>query len=311
MPSLGLARKFLLSCPSIRISRSQCYDPPVQFTLGNARFNLLSDGVTYGDGAGPFGLVPRPKWTKLLAPDAENRVPMALWCGLLDVDGKKILIDTGAGNKDLTTFSTQYFLQRPNGTLIDDLARAGVSPEQIDIVIQTHLHGDHCGWATRREGDAIVPTFPNARYYVQRADYDDATHPNERTRNTYFQDNFLPLAAAGVLTQLDGDAQITLSVRVVTMPGHCAGLQGVLVQTGARPLLFVGDLAPYAIHFARTAWVAAYDVLPLITIETKRRWQAWALDHNPLLVFAHDTRLPIGSLVKSDKGFHDVVKAEL
>jgi glyoxylase-like metal-dependent hydrolase (beta-lactamase superfamily II) len=282
----------------------------VQIISGKARFTLLSDGITYGDGAGPFGLVPRPKWIKLLPPDAENRVPMALWCGLLEIDGKKILIDSGAGDKDLTTFSTQYFLQRPNGALIDDLARAGVQPGQIDIVIQTHLHGDHSGWATRRDGDTIAPTFPNARYYVQRSDYHDATHTNERTRNTYFPDNFVPLETAGVLTQLDGDAQITASVSVVAMPGHCAGLQGVLVQTGARPLLFVGDLAPYAIHFARTAWVTAYDVLPLITIETKKRWQAWALEHNPLLVFAHDTHLPIGSLIKNEKGFLDVVKAE-
>jgi glyoxylase-like metal-dependent hydrolase (beta-lactamase superfamily II) len=278
-------------------------------TVMGYRFSLLSDGVTYGDGAGPFGLVPRTKWMKLLPPDDENRVPMALWCGLLEVDGKRILIDTGAGDKDLSTFSTQYFLQRPNGTLMDDLERHGLSPDDIDIVVQTHLHGDHSGWAVRCTADGVLtPTFRNARYVVQRQDYDDATHPNERTRNTYFQDNFEPLHAAGVLDLIEGDMQLTPSVRLVQLPGHCAGLQGLIcAPADARPLFFVGDLAPYAIHFARTAWVTAYDVFPMTSIETKKRWQAWALEYDPLLVFAHDMQLPTGRLRKTDKGFLDVI----
>jgi glyoxylase-like metal-dependent hydrolase (beta-lactamase superfamily II) len=275
-------------------------------------FTLIADGVTYGDGAGPFGLVPRPKWMKLLPPDAENRVPMALWCGLLEVDGKRILIDTGAGDKDLSTFSTQYALQRPNGTLIDDLARRGLTPDDIDIVIQTHLHGDHSGWAVRRGDDgALIPTFPKARYVVQRVDYHDATHPNERTRNTYFADNFVPLERAGVLDLLDGETQLTPSVRLVPLPGHCAGLQGVIcAPAGVPPLFFVGDLAPFAVHFARTAWVTAYDVFPMTTIEVKKLWQAWALEHEPYLVFAHDTQLPVGRLMRTEKGFLDVIRAE-
>jgi glyoxylase-like metal-dependent hydrolase (beta-lactamase superfamily II) len=269
---------------------------------------LLSDGTTYGDGAGPFGLVPRPKWMKLLPPDDQNRVPMALWCALLRVDGKNILIDCGAGDKDLSTFNTQYALQRPNGTLIDDLARAGLVPADIDLVILTHLHGDHAGWATHRASDGqIVPTFVNARYVVQRQEYDDATHPNERTRNTYFADNAVPLLQHGVLDLLDGETQLTPSVAVVPAPGHCLGLQCVvLTEPNARPVFFIGDLAPFAVHFARTAWVTAYDVFPMTTIETKKIWQARALSANALLIFAHDTQLPAGELIQTDKGFLDV-----
>jgi glyoxylase-like metal-dependent hydrolase (beta-lactamase superfamily II) len=271
-------------------------------------FTLLSDGTTWGDGAGPFGLVPRPKWSKLLPPDDQNRVPMALWCGLLRIAGKTVLIDAGAGDKDLSTFSTQYFLQRPNGSLIDDLARHGFAPEQIDLVVLTHLHGDHCGWSTRIENGAVVPTFKNARYVVQRQEYHDATHPNERTRNTYFQDNFVPLQRAGVLELVDGEAELLPGLRVAPAPGHCMGLQCVTVApAGARPLFWIGDLAPYAIHFARTAWVTAYDVFPLTTIETKKTWQTRALVENPKLVFAHDTQTPVGRLVKTDKGFLDVL----
>jgi glyoxylase-like metal-dependent hydrolase (beta-lactamase superfamily II) len=273
-------------------------------------FTLLSDGVTYGDGAGPFGLVPRPKWSKLLPPDAQNRVPMALWCGLLRIGGKTVLIDAGAGDKDLTTFSTQYFLQRPNGTLLDDLLQHGFAPGDIDLVILTHLHGDHCGWATRINNGALVPTFPNARYVVQRQDVHDALHPNERTRNTYFPDNFVPLLNAGLLEQLDGESEILPGVRVVPAPGHCAGLQCVIVEaSGKSPLYWIGDLAPYAVHFARTAWVAAYDVFPMTTIATKKDWQARALAHDPLLVFAHDPQQPCGRLVQKDTGFLDVVDA--
>ncbi len=270
---------------------------------------LLSDGTTYGDGAGPFGLVPRPKWMKLLPPDEQNRVPMEMWCALVRSGGKNILIDCGAGDKDLTAFSTQYALQRPHGTLLDDLARAGVTPDEIDLVILTHLHGDHSGWATRRDAAGrVVPTFPNARYAVQRQEYHDATHPNERTRNTYFADNFVPLAEAGVLDLLDGEKELLPGITVAPAPGHCLGLQCVVIAAvGAQPVFFIGDLAPYAVHFARTAWVTAYDVFPMTTIETKKIWQERALREQPLLIFAHDTVMPTGRLIRTAKGFLDVV----
>jgi glyoxylase-like metal-dependent hydrolase (beta-lactamase superfamily II) len=270
---------------------------------------LLSDGVTLGDGAGPFGLVPRPKWSKLLPPDDQNRVPMVLWSPLIEVDGLRILVDCGCGDKNADVLATQYELRRADGTLIDDLAHAGLSPADIDVVVLTHLHGDHCGWATRRNGDAIVPTFPNARYYVQRREYEDATHPNERTRNTYFPDNFVPLLDAGVLTLLDGAAQITTSLRVVLTPGHSTGHQSVIVEVpGAAPYMHTGDLSIYAIHLARMPWVPAYDVLPMTSIESKREQQEWALRTQALLTFSHDTQMPAGRLVRSDRGFVDVQK---
>ncbi len=284
----------------------------ITFSSGACAVRLLSDGTTWGDGAGPFGLVPRDKWRTLLPPDEHNRVPMELWSPLVEINGLRILVDCGAGDKDLTTFSTQYFLQRPNGSLMDQLARCGVTPDDIDIVILTHLHGDHSGWATRIDGGAIVPTFPRARYVVQRQDYQDATHTNERTRNTYFPDNFTPLLERGALTLLDGETQVAPGVRVVPTPGHCQGHQSVVIEPPeSRPVFLLGDLAPFAIHFARLPWVTAYDVLPMITIESKRTWQEWALAHDPILVFSHDTRLPVGRLARTAKGFLDVTGVEL
>jgi glyoxylase-like metal-dependent hydrolase (beta-lactamase superfamily II) len=231
--------------------------------------------------------------------------------------------------------TAQYEVRRPNGHLLDDLARHNLQPSDIDIVIFTHLHGDHSGWATEciDEGKGLRyrPTFPSAHYYVQAQEYEDATHTNERTRNTYFAENFVPLHEAGMLTLLDGPADITPSVRVVPTPGHTAGHQSVIVQRskGAReqgsvgdakdapllpllpgspaPLLILGDLATYMIQFARLAWVTAYDVLPLQTIETKRYWQKWALEEHAVLISPHDTLLPTGVLQKDNKGFLQVV----
>jgi glyoxylase-like metal-dependent hydrolase (beta-lactamase superfamily II) len=279
---------------------------------GHARITLLSDGVAYWDGGGAFGLVPRTRWTKLLPPDEFNRIPQALRCVLIEADGKRILVDCGVGNKPNEVIATQYEVCRPNGTLMDDLARRGLTPEEIDIVILTHLHGDHCGWATSLNGGALVPTFPRARYYVQGQEYEDATHPNERTRNTYFAENFVPLAQAGVLTLLDGEAQITPSLRVVPTPGHTAGHQSVIIwpADAASPVFLIGDLAPFMIHFERLAWVTAYDVLPLVTIETKRAWQRWAYDHHALLISCHDTQHPVGRLSRNEKGLFSVVAPE-
>lgn len=274
---------------------------------------LLSDGVSYWDGGGAFGLVPRPKWMKLLPPDEHNRVPQELRCVLIQTGGQNILVDCGVGDKPNDVIATQYEVRRPQGHLLDDLARRGLTPEDIHVVILTHLHGDHAGWATRNQAASsddpldCAPTFPNARYYVQRQEYHDATHTNERTRNTYFPMNYLPLMHAGVLTLLDGEAQIAPAVRIVPTPGHTAGHQSVVIEAaGYPPVLILGDLATYMIHFARLAWVAAYDVLPLVTIETKRAWQHWAYARRAVLISPHDTRIPAGRLTKTDKGFFDV-----
>lgn len=278
-----------------------------------AKITLLSDGTSYWDGGGAFGLVPRAKWSKLIAPDEQNRVPQELRCVLIEADGKRILVDCGVGNKPNPLREAQYDVRQPNGHLLDDLARHGVQPADIDIVIFTHLHGDHSGWATQLDkAGATVPTFPNARYYVQRQEYADATHTNERTRNTYFPDNYVALLEHGVLTLLDGDAQISPSVQVIATPGHTAGHQSVIVREASSsssplPVLILGDLATYMIQFARLAWVTAYDVLPLVTIESKRRWQGWALENQAILISPHETLMPMGQLVRKERGFLDVV----
>ncbi|MFN3705622.1 MAG: MBL fold metallo-hydrolase [Thermoflexales bacterium] len=278
--------------------------PELMLQVGNVCLWLLSDGVSYWDGGGTFGLVGRSKWAKLLPPDEQNLVPQALRCALIEADGRRVLVDCGVGDKPNELLATQYDVRRPSGTLLDDLHRLGLSPEDVHLVVFTHLHGDHSGWATCLSGERLVPTFPHARYIVQRREFDDAMHPNERTRNTYFADNFAPLWDCGVLVLLDGPTQITPSIRVVPTPGHTAGHQSLIVQPrGEPPIFLTGDLSPYMIHFVRLPWVTAYDVLPMQTIDTKRHWQLWAFEQRAMVVNSHDVHMPVGRLIRNEKGF--------
>ncbi len=264
--------------------------------IGRVEVYLVSDGLAWFDGGGAFGLVPRVKWEKLLPPDELNRVPLSLNCLLICSEGKTILVDTGLGDH-LTDKQRQFFgLTRANGGLIQALAELGVTPEAVDIVINTHLHADHCSGNTTLRDEKMVPTFPNAEYWIQRLEYADAAFPNERTRATYLPQNFLPLQATGQLRLLNGDTQVTSEVRTAITRGHTRAHQSVIVESEKEAVLYTGDLATLAIHFERLAWVAAYDVEPLETIESKRRWQRWAMDRDALVIFPHDTQMPIARL---------------
>ena len=182
--------------------------------IGDIELIPVSDGTAWWDGGGAFGLVPKTRWEKLLPPDAQNRVPMALRCLLIRTPSATILVDTGMGDKVTPEIAEQqgFALERPNGWLVDDLARHGVAPEEVDLVVLTHLHADHCGGSTRWLDGRLVPTFPRAEYWVQQREWDDAHHPNERTRATYYSVNFDPLEATGQLCLLRGNAPVTQGV---------------------------------------------------------------------------------------------------
>jgi len=273
------------------------------FQIGDIDIHLVSDGVVMVDGGGAFGLVPRILWSRYLMYDEANRVPMILTCLLVRAADKTIVVDTGLGDKLPPKMINQWGLTHPNGTLIEGLARLGIKPDDVDIVINTHLHGDHCaGNTTFTPAGDICPVFPRANYIVQRREYEDAMHPNERTQATYFPVNYEPLFRNGQLTLLDGDQEIVPGVSVVVTPGHTPGHQSVLFQSNGQQALFVADMASYAIQFERLGWMSAYDVEPLVTLETKRHWQQWALDTNGLLIFQHDTQIGAAHLTEDENG---------
>ena len=272
--------------------------------IGDIRVHLLNEHLNKVDPGGAFGLVPRVLWSPLMPPDEDHLVPMCATCLLVQTAGRNIIVDTGYGDKLPEKQKQNLRLTRPQGGLPDSLARLGLTPADIHLVIDTHLHGDHCGGNTRyaEDGQTILPVFPNAEYVVQRREYDDAMHPNERTRATYLAMNFQPLVESGQMRLLDGDTELAPGVYGVITPGHTPAHMSVRLESGGQHLLFACDLASYAIHFERLGWMTAYDVEPLITLETKRHWQKWALETNAILVFPHDIYRPAGRFVLDDDG---------
>jgi glyoxylase-like metal-dependent hydrolase (beta-lactamase superfamily II) len=273
------------------------------FQIGDIQIHLINDANVKVDPGGPFGLVPRALWSKLLPPDENHMVPMNTVCLLVQAGGRNVIVDTGHGDKLTDKQKAFQHLERPDGTLIDGLARLGLAPEDIHLVIDTHLHGDHAGGNTRYDaGGRIVATFPNAAYVVQSREYTNAMQPNERTRATYFPENYHPLVETGQMRLLDGDTELLPGIYGVVAPGHTPGHMAVRFESRGQHALFLCDLASYAIHFERLGWMTAYDVEPLVTLENKRRWQTWALETSALLIFPHDTQRPTGYLTQDEKG---------
>lgn len=273
--------------------------------------HVLSAGRTWNDPGGPFGLVPEVLWKRHYQANDRDLLPMELNCLLIHSEGKTILVDNGLGDKLSDKAVRQWNLEYPQGTLLENLAEHGLQPEDVDIVLDTHLHSDHCGGNTTLRDGELVPTFPNAEYWVQQMEWADAMNPNARTRATYLADNFRPVWETGQFKLLNGDVQVTSEVRCVVTPGHTRGHQSIVIEDGERSYLYVADLASFAIHFQRTAWVTSYDVEPLETIRTKEKWQQWALEKQAILLFEHDPQIVAGELKQDDEGRLKIEVVEL
>ncbi len=265
--------------------------------LGDLEFHILHDGHVLLDGGAMFGVVPRPLWEKKSAPDSRNRITLSMNCLLIHAAGKCILVETGAGGKMDAKLRDIYGLDGPK--LTDGLEKFGLRPEQIDIVINTHLHFDHCGGNTRIESGKVVPVFPNARYYVQRGEFDHAMHPNERDHASYFRENYEPLDRAGMFTLLDGDSVIAPGIEVVVVPGHTAHMQCVKLAGGGQTAFFLADLVPTTAHLP-LAWIMGYDLYPVTTLENKKRWIPQVVKDGWLALFAHDPSVAAAYLCERD-----------
>jgi len=270
--------------------------------LQNLEYHILSDGICWVDGGGAFGLVPKSIWENKLPADDQNRVRFALNSLLIKSEGKHILVDTGYGNKLTAQLTGILGLHRPNGDLLADLARHGLAAEDIDIVINTHLHFDHCGGNTRLKDNKPVPTFPNATTYIQRLEWADAIAPNERTRATYLPENYVPLFEHSRLNLISGNTPVTGQVRTAVTRGHTRAHQVVILEDGGETAIFVADMSTLHYHLQRLAWVTGYDVEPLESIETKRYWQQWIYKKDALIIFQHDSQVTTGRLRPNPDG---------
>ena len=281
----------------------------VAYTLevGGVRCHIVSDGLNSVDGGGFFGVVPRVLWERVIRPNELNQIPADTRSLLIESDAGLILVDTGVGDKLTPKQRKIIGLDERTGRLVGDIRRVGYGPRDIDVVLLTHLHSDHVGGATRWDSEdgepgPIVPTFPNARYLVQRMDLADASYPNERTIATYFAENWEPLAFSGQLEVADGPQRLSSTVRTDVAPGHTASIQTVWVESGGESLLFLGDACSWAAHMDRLAWVPSFDIFPMTSIETKRRLRDEAQHRDALLLFQHDAQVVTGRLVAGDRG---------
>ena len=269
--------------------------------LGNVTLHALSDGIQWSDGGGLFGLVPKVLWEQVTRPDELNRVAFQLRCLLVETDKQRILVDTGLGDK-LSDKEREQNNLTGERRLLSSLEAVGIGPMDVDLVINTHLHNDHCGGNTRYGEDGeLAPAFPWATCCVQRLELADAAFPDERTQATYRRENWEPLQQAGQLRVLSGDTRLTGEVSVIVTPGHTRAHQCVLIESEREKALFMGDLASWPIHMERLAWVPAYDVEPLISIETKRKIAHWAVENRVLLIFEHHPDVIAGYLNSTER----------
>ena len=271
-------------------------------TIGDFELTIVSDGTYFLDGGAFFGVVPKTMWSRKATADEQNRLDAGLNSLLIRTGSKTILVETGIGNK-LPEKLVQIYTQPAH--LLDNLHAAGVAPEDIDIVINTHLHFDHCGWNTVRRGDRFVATFPNAKYYAQRGEWEHGRRQLERDAISYMSPNYDPLVESGQMELIAGDREIVPGVSVKVFPGHTANMQAVIVSSGTggekKTACYISDLIPTSWHLDLT-WVMAFDVFPLDTIESKKNYYARAISERWLTVFTHDDATPWGYIERGEKG---------
>ena len=267
-------------------------------TLGDFGLTVLSDGTYWNDGGAMFGVIPKVMWEKRAVPDERNRVSLGTNSLLVRTGEHNVLIDTGIGSKLTDKRRPIYDSQE---LLLKSFAEAGVSPDEIDIVINTHLHFDHCGWNTYYKDGKAVPTFPRATYYVQEGELQHAHEQHERDRVSYMTDNYDPLVASGQMKLLQGDGEIVPGVSVKVYPGHTRDLQAVILRSHDQVACYPSDLVPDTSHL-EPMWILGYDLYPLQTIDNKHRFYQAAIPEHWLVVFTHDAHTPWAHLELDPKG---------
>ncbi|PYO79234.1 MAG: MBL fold metallo-hydrolase [Gemmatimonadetes bacterium] len=275
--------------------------------IGALTVHAIQAGGQKLDGGAMFGVVPKPLWEKRIAADERNRIQLGMRTLLIEHQSGLILIDTGAGNKENEKFKDIYGIENEGAarlTMLEDgLARIGVRPSDIVLVINTHLHFDHAGGNTRLRPDGqLEVSFPNATYIIKRGEYEFATHPNERTAASYFDRNYTPVEAANKVEFVASEKEIVKGVRVIPTPGHTPFHQSILIESAGERAFYLGDLVPTHAHLP-LPWIMGYDVEPLVTLETKRRILKQAVDENWLVIFEHDATTAWGRVEHDGKAY--------
>ncbi len=268
-----------------------------RISLGKFEIYGLRDGFFFLDGGAMFGVVPKTLWEKKFPADEKNRIKLALNSILIKTAKELILVETGIGGDLNPKFYDYYSVERKPG-LVLSLEKLGYKAEDIDLVVNTHLHFDHCGGNTsKNEKGEDAPTFPKARYIIQKGEWEDALHPSERDKASYLEQNFLPLEKEGLLQLVDGNKEISEGVEVIVVPGHTSRHQCLKVSTGGKVFFFLGDLVPTSAHVG-LSYIMSYDLFPQQTLENKRKYFEQAIEEDWILAFNHDPEHFFGKVKK-------------
>jgi len=268
-------------------------------TLGEFEITVLTDGWFLLDGGAMFGIVPRTLWEKRMPPDAENRILLGANTLVVRNGRRTVVIETGVGNKFDAKMRSIY---ESKELLPSAFAAAGIRLDEVDTVINTHLHFDHCGWNTTLNPDgSIAPTFPNARYFTHRGEVEMGRLQRERDRASYLPSNYEPLISSGQMTLLDGPAEIVPGISVDLYPGHTAHMLAVHIDSGGRRASYISDLIPTAAHLD-LIWGMGYDLDPLTVVAQRKRLFARAIPEQWLVFFTHDHQFPFGYLGLNERG---------
>jgi glyoxylase-like metal-dependent hydrolase (beta-lactamase superfamily II) len=268
--------------------------------VGDFELTVCTDGTYKLDGGAMFGVVPKTLWEKRAAADEQNRILLGLNTVVVRTGKHTVVIETGIGNKQPAKLRAIHENQE---LLPASLAAAGVAVEEVDFVINTHLHFDHSGWNTTLQADGSVrPTFPNARYFAHRGEVEHGHLQLERDRISYLSPNYDPLIESGQMTLVEGhDMVVCPGVHVELFPGHTAQMMGVHIESGTEHACYISDLIPTSAHLD-TTWVMGYDLDPLETIVQRKRFYQRAIPEKWLVLFTHDHRTPMARIELNEKG---------
>ena len=273
-----------------------------RLTLGSFHISGLRDGFFRLDGGAMFGVVPKTLWERIYPADDKNRIRLGLNSLLVQSGDFNLIIDTGIGSHFDSKLSGLYTVDNEPG-LIAALEKVGLKPEDIDIVVNTHLHFDHCGGNTIvSEGRDILPAFPRARYIIQKGEWESALRPNARDRASYLEQYFVPLKERGQLQLVEGDTEISEGLEVVLASGHTAHHQCVKIESEGQTLFFLGDMVPTSGHVG-LPYIMSYDLFPLETMKNKERFYQQAIEEDWTVAFNHDPEYFFGKITQKNRKY--------
>jgi len=269
--------------------------------IGKYKLSIIESGNFRLDGGAMFGIIPKVLWQKTNPPDEVNRIKLSTRHLVLQNESKKIIIDTGMGEKWDEKFKSIYAIDE-SASMNFALKSIGLKPDDITDVILTHLHFDHTGGSTIQNNGKLEPAFPNAKYYVQKQNYDWAVNPSDRDKGSYIQENFFPLFEKEVLNFINGNEQFDDEIDFIVINGHTFGQQMVKISNGNNTFLFCSDLMPFVSHIP-LPYIMGYDLQPLVTLEEKKKILKQALDENWKLFFGHDPEIAFATIKKFGEGY--------